>query len=346
MPDFPTNPYKGQIFYDPDSDTIYEYFVPREDDYLCKKLKIKPTWVTPSYESELVTGLFSKNGKVRYFSYNKLIDEFGYTKDQITELMDELKGKDLIYERENAIWFRTTSLGKEQDRVYIKSTGEPTYRVPDTAYHRDKIKRKYDLIIDVFGADHADAYPDVICALEALGHDTSHIKVLIYQFVTLLRDGEKVKMSTRKADFVSLDDLIDQVGIDVVRYFFIMRSMNSHLDFDLDLASDQSDKNPVYYLQYAHARICNIISRANNLDLPINGQFDPSTLIHDDELYLLKHMVRFPENINIAYENLEPQISNIFDINKRMLEKVQEEKSKSLGAIKKKIKFYKSYKQF
>ena len=93
MPDFPTNPYKGQIFYDPDSDTIYEYFVPREDDYLCKKLKIKPTWVTPSYESELVTGLFSTNGKVRYFSYNKLIDEFGYTKDQITELMDELKGK-------------------------------------------------------------------------------------------------------------------------------------------------------------------------------------------------------------------------------------------------------------
>ena len=230
-----------------------------------------------------------------------------YENGDIEKFMDELKGKDLIYEKENAIWFRTTSLGKEQDRVYIKSTGEPTYRVPDTAYHRDKINRKYDLIIDVFGADHADAYPDVICALEALGHDTSHIKVLIYQFVTLLRDGEKVKMSTRKADFVSLDDLIDQVGTDVVRYFFIMRSMNSHLDFDLDLASDQSDKNPVYYLQYAHARICNIISRANNLDLLMNSHFDPSYLIHDNELHLLKHMVRFPEYINIAYENLEPQ---------------------------------------
>ena len=230
-----------------------------------------------------------------------------YENGDIEKFMDELKGKDLIYEKENATWFRTTSLGKEQDRVYIKSTGEPTYRVPDTAYHRDKINRKYDLIIDVFGADHADAYPDVICALEALGHDTSHIKVLIYQFVTLLRNGEKVKMSTRKADFVSLDDLIDQVGIDVVRYFFIMRSMNSHLDFDLDLASDQSDKNPVYYLQYAHARICNIISRTNNSDLPLNGQFDPSYFIPDEELYLLKHMVRLPEYINIAYENLEPQ---------------------------------------
>ena len=117
-----------------------------------------------------------------------------YENGDIEKFMDELKGKDLIYKKENATWFRTTSLGKEQDRVYIKSTGEPTYRVPDTAYHLDKINRKYDLIIDVFGADHADAYPDVICALEALGHDTSHIKVLIYQFVTLLRNGEKVKM--------------------------------------------------------------------------------------------------------------------------------------------------------
>ena len=230
-----------------------------------------------------------------------------YENGEIDGFINELRDKNLIYEKENATWFKTSSLGKEQDRVYIKSSGEPTYRVPDTAYHRDKIKRNYDLIIDVFGADHADAYPDVICALEALGHDTEHIKVLIYQFVTLLRGGEKVKMSTRKADFVTLDDLIDQVGVDVVRYFFIMRSMNSHLDFDLDLASDESDKNPVYYLQYAHARICNIISRANNLQLTQDNSFDPSYLKHNEELNLLKHMVRFPEFVTIAFDNLEPQ---------------------------------------
>ena len=230
-----------------------------------------------------------------------------YENGDIDTFMNELRDKDLIYEKENATWFKASSLGKTQDKVYIKSSGEPTYRVPDTAYHRDKIKRDYDLIIDVFGADHADAYPDVIAALEALGHNTNHIKILIYQFVTLLRDGQKVKMSTRKADFVSLDDLIDQVGIDVVRYFFIMRSMNSHLDFDLDLASDQSDKNPVYYLQYAHARICNIISRANDLEFALDDGFDPSYLRHDEELNLLKYMVRFPEFVNIAYENLEPQ---------------------------------------
>jgi len=230
-----------------------------------------------------------------------------YENGDIDKLMNELRKKDLIYKKENATWFKASALGKDQDRVYIKSTGEPTYRVPDTAYHRNKIKRNFNLIIDVFGADHADAYPDVIAALEALGHNTDHIKVLIYQFVTLLRGGGKIKMSTRKADFVTLDDLVNEVGMDVVRYFFIMRSMNSHLDFDLDLAADQSDKNPVYYLQYAHARISNIISRANDLDTNLEGIFNPSLLKHNDEMNLLKYMVRFPEFVDLAYENLEPQ---------------------------------------
>ena len=230
-----------------------------------------------------------------------------YENGDIDRFITELRKKNLIYEKENATWFRASALGKEQDRVYVKSTGEPTYRVPDTAYHRDKIKRNFDLIIDIFGADHADAYPDVITALEALGHNTDHIKVLIYQFVTLLKGGEKVKMSTRKADFVTLDELVDEVGIDVVRYFFIMRSMNSHLDFDLDLATDQSDKNPVFYLQYAHARISNIIARANDAQEKLDGPFDCSLLNHKDEIDLLKHMSRFPEFVNLAYENLEPQ---------------------------------------
>ena len=230
-----------------------------------------------------------------------------YENGDIDRFITELRKKNLIYEKENATWFKASALGKEQDRVYVKSTGEPTYRVPDTAYHRDKIKRNFDLIIDIFGSDHADAYPDVITALEALGHNTEHIKVLIYQFVTLLKGGKKVKMSTRKADFVTLDELVDEVGIDVVRYFFIMRSINTHLDFDLDLATDQSDKNPVYYLQYAHARISNIIARANDAQKKLDGPFDCSLLNHKDEIDLLKHLSRFPEFVNLAYENLEPQ---------------------------------------
>ncbi len=176
-----------------------------------------------------------------------------YENGEIDRFLEELKAKNLIYEKDDATWFRTTELGKDQDRVYIKSTGEPTYRVPDTAYHRDKINRGFDLIIDIFGADHADTYPDVLLALEALGLKTDHIRVLLYQFVTLLRNGEKIKMSTRKANFITMDELVNEVSADVVRYFFIMRGMNSHLNFDMDLAADQSEKNPVFYLQYAHA---------------------------------------------------------------------------------------------
>ena len=231
-----------------------------------------------------------------------------YDNGEIDKFLGELQDKDLIYEKDGATWFKATALGKDQDRVYIKSTGEPTYRVPDTAYHRDKINRGFDLIVDIFGADHTDSYPDVLLALESLGLKTDHIRVLLYQFVTLLRGGEKIKMSTRKANYVTMDELINEVGPDVVRYFFIMRSMNTHLDFDLELATDQSDKNPVFYLQYAHARICNIIKHGQESGLELTQDFDSSLLSHPDEINLIRYMVRFPEIMDLAYENLEPQI--------------------------------------
>ena len=229
-----------------------------------------------------------------------------YDNGDIDQLLDDLKNKNLIYEKDDATWFKTTELGKEQDRVYIKSTGEPTYRLPDTAYHRNKVNREYDLIIDVFGADHLDTYPDVLLALKALGLNTDHIRVLLYQFVTLLRGGEKVKMSTRKATFVTLNELIKEVGSDVVRYFFIMRGVNSHLNFDLDLAKDQSDKNPVYYLQYAHARICNIIKHGDSMGILKNSECNPSLLNHPSEIALLKQLEKFPEIIYNAHLSLEP----------------------------------------
>ena len=230
-----------------------------------------------------------------------------YENGKIDNLLNALTKKKLIYKKNGATWFNSSSLGKEQDRVYIKSSGEPTYRVPDTAYHIDKIERGYDLIIDVFGADHADTYPDVIIAIKALGFRTDHIKVLLYQFVTLIQDGEKVKMSTRQANFITLDNLIKELGTDIIRYFFVMRSMNSHLDFDLDIAKDQSEKNPVFYLQYAYARICNIIKQAKNKDLSNIESYNLSLLIHENEITMLKHMAQFPEIIDTAYENLEPQ---------------------------------------
>ena len=196
------------------------------------------------------------------------------------------------------------------DRVIIKSTGEPTYRLPDIAYHRDKFDRNFDVIVDVFGADHMDAYPDVIAAIKSLDYDSDKIKVLIHQFVTVLKDGEPVKMSTRKANFISLDSLIDEVGADVTRFFFIMRSMNTHLNFDLDLAKEQSDANPVFYIQYAHARCCNMLRRFEG-DLE---SIDESSLEHlklDIETQLINKLLTFPEVIRKSSQTLEPQnISN------------------------------------
>ena len=230
-----------------------------------------------------------------------------YENGDIENMLSKLTQKKLLYKKEGATWFKATALGKEQDRVYIKRSGEPTYRVPDTAYHKNKIDRGFDLIVDIFGTDHADAYPDVICALDALNLKTDHIKVLLYQFVTLIKNGKKYKMSTRKANFITIDELIQEVGPDVIRYFFIMRSMNTHLDFDLDLAKDQSDKNPVFYLQYAYARISSIIKRGNELGMNFNNNKNYNLLYHSRELELIKHMIKFPNIIENSLKTFEPQ---------------------------------------
>ena len=213
-----------------------------------------------------------------------------YDNNDIDRTVNDLKAKNLIYEKDGATWFKGTAAGRDMDRVIIKSTGEPTYRLPDIAYHRDKFDRNFDVIVDVFGADHMDAYPDVIAAIKSLDYDSDKIKVLIHQFVTVLKNGEPVKMSTRKANFISLDSLIDEVGADVTRFFFIMRSMNTHLNFDLDLAKEQSDANPVFYIQYAHARCCNMLRRfEGDLD-----SIDESCLEHlklDTETQLINKLL-------------------------------------------------------
>ena len=223
--------------------------------------------------------------------------------DLVIQAMDE---KGYIERRDDATWFLTTKLGAEQDRVYIKSTGEPTYRLPDTAYHIEKIKRGFDLMIDIFGADHIATYPDVLSALKVLGYDISKITVLIHQFVTLTENGEVVKMSTRKANFVTLDELMDEVGVDVTRFFFIMRQMNSHLNFDLSLAKTQSDENPVFYIQYAHARICSILKLAESKNISPNQKADLSNLSTTEETDLIKHLIEFPNMVETCALNYTP----------------------------------------
>ena len=229
-----------------------------------------------------------------------------YENGAIDNVLKRLEELSLSYKKDGATWFKTTSLGKEEDKVLVKSTGEPTYRLPDIAYHIDKVNRGFDLIVDIFGADHIDTYPDVLLGLEALGIKTDHIKVIIHQFVTLKKGDEVVKMSTRKANFITLDDLVDQLGVDVVRYFFIMRGANSHLDFDFDLAKDESEKNPVYYLQYAHARISNLIVRYDN-EIKEKTNLDVSLLNEKDEVSLIKKLSAFPTKMNELHQSLEPR---------------------------------------
>jgi len=240
--------------------------------------------------------------------FNKFFNERSlYFGKILKDLLNRLKSKGLTYEKDGAVWLKMSSLGRENDKVIWKSIDEPTYRLPDIAYHEDKINRGYDLIIDVFGSDHIDTYPDVLITLKVLGHNIENLKVLIHQFVTLTKGGEKVKMSTRKAEFVTLDELINMVGKDVVRYFFIMRGMNTHLNFDMELAQDQSDNNPVYYLQYAHARICNIIRHGEQQGIIFNKDFNPELLIKEAEIDVLKQLNQFPNIMETALESLEPR---------------------------------------
>jgi len=229
-----------------------------------------------------------------------------YDNGAIDNVLEALDKKSLSYKKDGAVWFKTTSLGKDEDKVLVKSTGEPTYRLPDIAYHIDKVDRGFDLIVDIFGADHIDTYPDVLLGLEALGKKIDHIKVIVHQFVTLKKNNEVVKMSTRKANFITLDDLIKELGVDVVRYFFIMRGANSHLDFDFDLAKDESEKNPVYYLQYAHARISNLLIRYKN-DIKENPDLDLSLLKEKDEKILIKKLSEFSTKMDEIHDSLEPR---------------------------------------
>ncbi len=227
-----------------------------------------------------------------------------YEDGKIERLLNLFKEKNLSYEKEGATWLKLTELGNEQDKVIVKSTGEPTYRLPDIAYHITKFERGYDLMVDLFGSDHNATYPDVLAGLKSLGYDTEKVKVLIHQFVTIMDKGEVVKMSTRKANYITLDELIDEVGSDVVRYFFNMRSISSHLNFDLDVAKKQSDENPVFYLQYAHARISSIIRMAEEQLLKISLE-NLNLLTKDEEQNLLKKLYEFPDEILYSSEMFE-----------------------------------------
>jgi len=228
-----------------------------------------------------------------------------YDSGAIEETVEKFREKGMVYNEDGAVWFKTTEFGKDKDTVLIKSTGEPTYRLPDIAYHANKLDRGYDLCIDVFGADHIDTYPDVMNGIKVLGYDPSKVDVLVYQFVTLVQDDKPYKMSTRKANFVTLDELMDDVGEDVTRFFFLMRSPNTHLEFDVAKAKETGEKNPVFYLQYAHARIQSILRKKAELSEEAD-EHKLELLTHPSEITLIKKLLGFPDVIVLSARHLEP----------------------------------------
>jgi arginyl-tRNA synthetase len=240
----------------------------------------------------------------------------GEAVSRVDGVLDELRKRNLIADYDGATWLRGEPLGLPKDAVLVRSgpDREPTYRTPDIAYHIDKLKRGFDLIINVFGADHIAEHQQVMAALKALGYDITPIRAIIYQFVTLTRAGEKVKMSTRKATYVTLDELIEEVGKDVVRFFFLFRKHDSHLDFDLDLAKRQAPENPVFYVQYAHARLASVFREADRAGLipPVvegssaNSDAVDLTVLSAEEIELAKHAIGLPEIVAGAVESLEP----------------------------------------
>jgi len=240
-----------------------------------------------------------------------------YESGKVEAILNELAERGHTYEKDGAVWFRSTAFGDDKDRVLVKSDGTYTYLTPDIAYHDDKFKRGFDKVINIWGADHHGYIPRMKAAMAALGYDPDRLVVLINQIVRLYQNGEEVRMSKRTGKAVTLRELMDEVGVDAMRYFLTARSPDTHLDFDLDLAVSQSNENPVYYVQYAHARICSVFRQAAEQGIALA---DPPAGLHrlteEKEVDLMKKLAAFPEEIVAAAEALEPHriVRYVYDL--------------------------------
>ncbi len=239
----------------------------------------------------------------KYFSERTL-----YEDDGVEKLLVLLEEQGFVYREESTRWFKSTAFGDEKDRVVVRRNGEPTYFAADIAYHKNKFSRGFGTVIDIWGADHHGYIPRMSAGIQALGYDKEAFKIVLVQLVNLLRDGKPVAMSTRSGEFVTMKEVVDEVGRDAARYNFLMRRSDSHLDFDLELAKRQSNENPVYYVQYAHARICSIIRTAaeRGYAVPRYDDVDVSLLRLAEEIQLIKAITRLPEVVEGVARTLEP----------------------------------------
>ncbi len=274
----------------------------------------------PAGEEEAVEFLASYASSIIMDCIKKDLGDFGVTFDKyflesalyesgiVDETLNILKERGIAYERDNALWFKTSLYEKDEDRVLIKSDGQKTYFTSDIAYHLDKYKRSFDILVDIWGSDHHGYIPRLRASVQALGRNKEDLKVLLIQFVTLIKDGKPVGMSTRSGEFTTLREVMDEVGRDACRFFFLMRKSDAHLEFDLDLAKRTSNENPVYYVQYAHARIESIFRNAREagIDTEKLDDADYTLLTVKEELDLIRWITRYSNVLEGSARNLEP----------------------------------------
>lgn len=231
-------------------------------------------------------------------------------RNEVEQTMALLSSRGLVYSKDGAQWFKSTQFGDDKDRPLVKNDGELTYFASDIAYHRNKIERKFDKLIDVWGADHHGYVRRLKAAVQGLGCDPNLLQVVLVQIVLLTRGGEPVRMGKRTGEFISLDEVLEEVGRDAARFFFLMRKSDSHLDFDLDLAKRESSDNPVFYVQYAHARIASIFEQARKSEMPWDANASRSISLDrlelPEELELIRKMIRFNDVLEESTRELEP----------------------------------------
>jgi len=301
--EFPEDGYKGEYIKD-----IAQAVIDTDgSSHLDKQAEDALTFFREFSKDSILAGIRSDLKEFRvefdcWFNESSLYDD-----DSVNKAIDWLRDKGFVYEKDGATWVKTSQFKDAADRVIIKQGGERTYFCSDIAYHKNKVDRGYDLILDLWGADHHGYLPRMQSVLQALGYDEEVFKVLLVQFVSLKRGGQKVSMSTRSGEFETLADVIAEVGVDATRFFFLMRSSDSHLDFDLDLAKKESPENPVYYIQYAHARICSVFRTAGEQEVPMAdlASADISLLKETEEFALIKKILAYPACIEKSALSLE-----------------------------------------
>jgi arginyl-tRNA synthetase len=301
--EFPEDHYRGDYI----KDIAQKVIDQKGDEFLNKPEEECISFFRKFAKDNILKGIEKDLSEFRVNFDNWFSEESLYEDKSVEKAVDWLKGQGHVYEKDGAVWLKSSAFDDDKDRVIVKQTGERTYFCSDIAYHQNKINRGFKKLINLMGADHHGYVPRMEAVLEAMGYDKKIFKILLVQFVSLLRAGEKVSMSTRSGEFETLEDVVSEVGVDATRYFFLMRSSDTHLDFDLELAKKETPDNPVFYIQYAHARICSIFRAAeeNGLIWDSSARVDLAPINEDEEFAIIQAILAFPEIVEKSARALE-----------------------------------------